>query len=241
MSQGSLMKKVIVISGVTSGVGEELSRTFIDLDWLVVGLARNKEKLKKLTHEFGKNFTAIETDITDENSVAASFKFINNQFKKITLLVNNAAVFKMEKFSQCSFNDINSMIDTNLKGAMYCTLEAVQIMKASSHSARIINVASVAAIHGIKGQAIYCASKFGLNGFAEALNQELIQEGISITTLYPGGINTPLWNETNPYPGENKEEILQPKDVVSVIKYVSELESRIILKNLTIFPSNEWH
>jgi len=235
------MKKVIVISGVTSGVGEELSRTFIDLDWLVVGLARNKEKLKKLTHEFGKNFTGIETDITNEDSVAASFKFINSQFKKITLLVNNAAVFKMEKFSQCSFNDINSMIDTNLKGAMYCTLEAVQIMKASSHSARIINIASVAAIHGIKGQAIYCASKFGLNGFAEALNQELIQEGISITTLYPGGINTPLWNETNPYPGENKEEILQPKDVVSVIKYVSELESRIILKNLTIFPSNEWH
>lgn len=235
------MRKVIVISGVTSGVGEELSRTFIDLDWSVVGLARNKEKLKKLTHELGKNFTGIETDITDENSVAASFKFINSQFKKITLLVNNAAVFKMGKFSQCSFDDINSMIDTNLKGAMYCTLEAVQIMKASKHSARIINVASVAAIHGIAGQAIYCASKFGLNGFSEALNQELIQDGISITTLYPGGIDTSLWNETNPYPGENKEEILQPKDVVSVIKYVSELEARVILKNLTIFPSNEWH
>ena len=108
------MRKVIVISGVTSGVGEELSRTFIDLDWSVVGLARNKEKLKKLTHELGKNFTGIETDITDENSVAASFKFINSQFKKITLLVNNAAVFKMGKFSQCSFDEIVDEIKMNL-------------------------------------------------------------------------------------------------------------------------------
>lgn len=95
----------------------------------------------------------------------------------IDILVNNAAVFKMEEFS---IADIDRIIDTNLKGVMYATLEALSIMKnsESERGSRIVNIASVASLHGIPKQSIYCASKFGLNGFAEALNQEIIKDNI---------------------------------------------------------------
>ena len=69
----------------------------------------------------------------------------------------------------------------------------------------------------------------------------MIDKNISITTIFPGGINTPLWNRDNPYPGNDKEKILQPKDIVDIVEYISKLENRIVLKNLTIFPNNEWH
>ncbi|MDA9048911.1 SDR family oxidoreductase [Gammaproteobacteria bacterium] len=235
------MKKVMVVSGVTGGVGEELASKFIDIGWHIVGLGRNIEKLETLSDHHGKNFTPIRTDISDESSVKEAFNSIKLKFRSIDIMVNNAAIFKNEQFSRCNSSDIKDIIDTNLKGSMLCTLEAINIIKESKKAGRVINIASVAGTHGISGQAIYCASKYGLIGFSEALNQEIIKEGISITSINPGGIDTPLWNEQNPYPGGSKENLLQPNDIVEAIKYIANLDPRIILKNLTIFPSNEWH
>ena len=147
----------------------------------------------------------------------------------------------LKNFAKCSFKDINTIIDTNLKGVMYATLEAIKIMRKTAIASRIVNIGSVASIHGIENQAIYCASKFGLNGFSEALNQEIIRHNISITTLFPGGIDTPLWSEDNPYPGGNTSGLLNAKDIVNIVEMLSSLEPRVILKNMTIFPSNEWH
>ncbi len=235
------MKKNIVISGVSSGLGKELAKKFISLDWNVIGLARNTEILESLSEELGDNFSFYAVDLQDEEGVLSAFDYIDTQLNHIDVIVNNAAVFTMKPFLECDFKDINSIVDTNLKGVMYSTLKAVEIMKKNNKSGRIINISSVAGIHGIENQAIYCASKFGLNGFAEALNQEIIKYNISISTIMPGGINTPLWNEDNPYPGGDTKQLLQCSDIVNTVEYISGLEPRIILKNLTIFPSNEWH
>jgi len=235
------MKKNIVISGVSSGLGKELAKKFVSLNWNVIGLARNTKTLQKLSEELGKNFSSYTVDLQDEVGVISAFDFIESQFSHIDVIVNNAALFTMKPFIECSFEDINSIVNTNLKGVMYSTLKAIEIMKKSNGSGRIINISSVAGVHGIENQAIYCASKFGLNGFAEALNQEIIKYNISISTIIPGGINTPLWNEDNPYPGGDTEQLLQCSDLVKTVEYISGLEPRIILKSLTIFPSNEWH
>ena len=235
------MKKNIVISGVSSGLGKELAKKFVSLNWNVIGLARNTKTLQKLSEELGDNFTSYTVDLQDEAGVISAFDFIESQFSHIDVIVNNAALFTMKPFIECSFEDINSIVNTNLKGVMYSTLKAIEIMKKSNGSGRIINISSVAGVHGIENQAIYCASKFGLNGFAEALNQEIIKYNISISTIIPGGINTPLWNEDNPYPGGDTEQLLQCSDLVKTVEYISGLEPRIILKSLTIFPSNEWH
>jgi len=235
------MKKNIVISGASSGLGKELAKKFVSLGWRVIGLARNAATLEKLSEELGENFTFYAVDLQDEAGVLSAFDFIENQCDHIDVIVNNAAVFTMKPFLDCTFKDINSIVDTNLKGVMYSTLKAIEIMKKNNGSGRIINISSVAGVNGIENQAIYCASKFGLNGFAEALNQEIIRHNISISTIIPGGINTPLWNEGNPYPGGDAGGLLQCSDIVKTVEYISGLEPRIILKSLTIFPSNEWH
>ena len=235
------LNKTIVISGVTSGVGRALAVKFSSLDWKVIGLAKNELKLKELNETLGENFMFLVVDMMNEDAVVKAYRAVESNNSNIDILVNNAAVFKSKEFSKCSFEDINTIIDTNLKGVMYSTLEAIKVMKKSNTSSRIVNIGSVASLHGIENQSIYCASKFGLNGFSEALNQEIIRDNISITTLFPGGINTPLWNETNPYTGGNKSKLLQVDDIVNIVEMISSLEPRVILKNMTIFPSNEWH
>ena len=73
-----------------------------------------------------------------------------------------------------------------------------------------------------------------------SLNQELRKSGIKISTISPGGINTPLWNKNNPYFG-NVNKLLQPLDIAKMIYYISDLSSNVILKDITMFPDCEWH
>ena len=234
------MSKIVVITGATRGIGKALVERFVDIGWRILGLGRDEKELALMRKNLGSKFQGFHLDITKSKDVDKIFDLFENEHESVDLLINNAAIFKMDRFENCSFNDIDSMVDTNLKGAMYCTLRIVKFMKKRKITGRIINIASVASIHGIENQAIYCASKYGLNGLAESLNQELIKDNISITTIYPGGVDTPLWNNKNKYPG-NIKKVLKPNDIVNLVEYISGLEPRVILKNITIFPSNEWH
>ena len=106
---------------------------------------------------------------------------------------------------------------------------------------RIIQVASVAGIRGIEGQASYCASKHGMVGFSDALAQELIPHGIPVATICPGAIDTPLWDpETNPYPGDVSRTI-QPEELVDLVMFVLAQPARTLFKRVVLFPNNEWH
>lgn len=234
--------KVVAITGATSGVGEELVKHFISQNWKVAGLARNVDKLKELEKTLGNNFIGLPTDIRNYEQVKRSFQVIKNLHKSLDILINNAAVFKLDKFINHTKENIDSILDTNLKGTIYCSHTATKIMLKNTNFCRIINIASVAGLHGIENQSIYCASKYGLRGFADVLNQELKNSNISLTTIFPGGINTPLWNEdSNPYPGKNKELILKTNDIVDIIKYIINLKDNIVLKEITLFTTNEWH
>ena len=146
-------------------------------------------------------------------------------------------MLSLQKFvSNALTKEIDDILDTNLKGTIYCTLEAIKKM----NKGRIINISSVSGTHGIKNQAVYSSSKYGVIGFAESLAQELKEKGILISTICPGGINTPLWNESNPYPG-NIEDLITTDDIFNTLNYIINLPDNVIVKTITMFPNCEWH
>lgn len=219
----------VVITGATGGVGNSLTKHFLEKNWEVTALVRDKNKLSE---SHSDNLKCIEVDIKNFESVKKAFGKINN----IDLLINNASVFISKEFKNCNEGDINNIIDTNLKGTMYCTLEALKVMK----KGRIINISSVSGLHGIENQSIYSASKFGLMGFSDSLAQETTRKNILISNICPGGINTPLWNENNKYPG-NVNDIIQSDDITKCVEFIYNLPDNMVLKNITTFPKCEWH
>ncbi len=231
--------KTIVVTGASSGVGLEISRLFVNNGWRVIGLAKSPTKLELLKSELGQRFSCIAVDITLSASVKEAFENIRINAGAIDVLVNNAAVFTMKPFSESTIEDVDRIIDVNLKGTIYCTLNALSLIK--QNGGRIINIGSVAGEHGIKNQTIYCASKFGLNGFADALSQELLVNGISVSTICPGGINTPLWNSGNPYPGGDTTQLLSANDIAKLVEYIASQPRNVVIKKIVTFPSNEWH
>ena len=223
------MNKNVLITGVSSGLGLDLTQKLLELGYNVIGLTRHVQKANKIIG-LNHNLNLIECDISDEKSIKNAFSKIT----KLDFLINNASLFLSKKFTDYKCNEIHKIIDTNLKGTIFCTLESLKIMDGG----RIINIGSVSGLHGIENQTIYSSTKFGLAGFSESLSQEL--KKINVTTINPGGINTPLWNADNPYNGDVNT-LLTTDDIISTILYVMNLKEHVVVKEITIFPKSEWH
>ena len=222
--------KTILITGTSSGVGATIAYDYIEKGWNVIGLARSESLFNY------SNYKHYQVDISNLDMVYKAFEQIADT--KIDILVNNAAIFTMKSFSQTSFDEIGDMVDINLKGAMYVTKFALKNMEQGS---RIFFINSVAGLEELENQSVYCASKHGLTGFAGVLGQELRQRGIKVTSIHPGGIDTPLWNEEIPYPCGDVSKAISPIELVKVIDFVYNSKFNIEYKTIKMFPDTEWH
>jgi len=222
--------KTILITGTTSGVGATIAYDYIEKGWNVIGLARSESLFNY------SNYKHYQVDISNLDMIYKAFEQIADT--KIDILVNNAAIFTMKSFSQTSFDEIGDMVDINLKGAMYVTKFALKNMEQGS---RIFFINSVAGLEELENQSVYCASKHGLTGFAGVLGQELRQRGIKVTSIHPGGIDTPLWNEEIPYPCGDVSKAISPIELVKVIDFVYNSKFNIEYKTIKMFPDTEWH
>ena len=237
----SVQMKSILVTGATRGVGEALTLNFAKKGHVVYALARTRNQLNSLVEECGSDkVIPFEVDVSRKEQVEEAIAAIQRDYGVPDVLINNAGIVENISFAEQSIEMIEKIVDVNLKGALYVTRCVVPGMIARG-SGRIINVSSVAGTRGIPGQATYCASKFGMNGFAETLAQELLAKGILVTTICPGGIDTPLWNpDKNPYPGD-KARIMQPEEIVDLIEYLLDQPEGTLHKKIVMFPTNEWH
>lgn len=235
------MSKIALITGASRGVGEALALRLAEEGWRVAALARSADKLARLAESAAAgSILAVPADVRDSAAVTAAVDRVEAELGPIDALINNAAVVQNIPFAEQSLERLNDIVDINLKGAMYVTHAAIQHM-IPRRSGKIINISSVAGVRGISGQASYCASKHGMNGFADALAQELIPHNIQVATLCPGAIDTPLWDpETNPYPGDVSKTI-QPNEIFDLVVYLLGQPNHTLFKRIVMFPTNEWH
>jgi len=206
----------VIISGASSGVGLKLAEMLSDKH-NVVGLGRRGK--------IASNFEYHSIDYTKD------FNF-DLAPRQIDSIVYCSAQFKSARLVDHTEKDILDMVSVNLTGAILFVRKYIPYMKKDG---RIILVSSVAGLRGQHLQTVYSATKHGLEGFADSLRMEVSQQ---VTTLSPGGINTPLWNAENPYDG-NVDDLLTTEDVANWINYV--MNSDHPVKNITIYPKNESH
>ena len=221
--------KTILITGANNGVGLEATRFFLSTGYNLICISKNNNNLSQI---IDKKLQYFKADI----SSLESLKIIFNQIQKVDFLINCAAIFQSIPFMKQSLESISEIIDVNLKGTLFVSRLCLEKM----NKGRIINISSVSGLHGIENQVVYSSSKHALNGFEDSLNKELIPKGIHVTNINPGGIRTSLWNKNNPYNGDIKR-LLKASDIVDVLNYIVNLNSRIILKSISIFPDNEIH
>ena len=188
--------KIIVITGASSGIGEAAAEEFAKRGANLVLVARNKEKLEQVEKNLEKYFvkTLIQVcDVSDKEQVKQMSEKVIEVFSKIDVLVNNAGFVIYGKVEELSIKDIESQMNTNYFGTIYCTKWFLPYFL-KQDSGHIVNVASVGGSFGIPGIASYSATKFAMLGFSEGLHHELHGTNVGITVVSPIMVRTSLFD-----------------------------------------------
>jgi len=187
--------KVVLITGASSGIGKQTAIEFAKLGSNIILVARRKDKLEQVENELKQfNVTTLicPCDVSKKDQVEIMSKTVLEKFNFVDILVNNAGFAIYGSVLDLSIEEIESQMETNYFGMIYCTKNFLPLMlkKKSGH---VVNVASVAASFGLPGIASYCASKFAMLGFSEGLKHELSGTGVGITVVSPIMVRTPLF------------------------------------------------
>ncbi|MEQ9104523.1 MAG: SDR family oxidoreductase [Rhodothermales bacterium] len=229
-----LTDKVAVVTGASSGLGARFSKDLVAKGAQVFGLARRQDRLDALAEELGPRFTGIVCDVRLEDAVKDAFDRIGD---RVDILINNAGLGKFGPADEMSLETWQQLMDVNLTGVFLCTRAAIPLMRAQNEAdgfgGHILNVASVAGLIGNPNVGAYNVTKYGLRGYSESLFKELRNDGIKVTCIFPGSIETEFFEQAG-VPISNNP--MQAKDVSSTVIHVLEAPDNYLISEVVMRP-----
>jgi 3-oxoacyl-[acyl-carrier protein] reductase len=230
--------KTAVVTGATRGIGLAIACALLERGGRVFICARSREEVDRtvafLETEYGGTVYGAACDVRSYDRVHALFSEVSQAFGKLDILVNNAGIGSHSYVEQMSVDEWNATLETNLSGVFYCCHEALPLLKKNA-GGYIVNIGSLAGKNTFPGAAAYCASKFGLIGFSEALMQEVRYDHIRVSYVMPGSVNTSFGRGGEQDPATTWK--LLPEDVALVVTNLIELDSRALASRVEIRPS----
>jgi NAD(P)-dependent dehydrogenase (short-subunit alcohol dehydrogenase family) len=194
--------KVWFITGASSGIGLEISKSALAAGHKVVATGRDPEKVSKSIRETSEDLLVVKMDVTNTKEIEAAVKSAVNKFTTVDVLVNNAGNFYAGFFEELSPGQMELQLATSLFGPMNVTRALLPVMR-NKRSGHIITISSTAGLVGYEYCAAYSASKFGLEGWMECLAPEVAPFGINTTIVEPGFFRTGLLTPTSTIWAEN--------------------------------------
>jgi len=225
----NLSNKSALVTGGTKGIGRAIAESLIKAGARITITARNEDEIAQAVSQLGDKATGQVCDVRDYNQVKSVFAKLDY----LDILVNNAGVGIFGSVESMSVEDFRAVLETNLFGVFYCCHEAIPLMKKRG-GGYIINISSLAGANPHAEMAAYNASKFGLNGFSEALMQEVRHDNIKVSYIMPGSVNTEFGGDE---PSDQKSWQLQPSDIAQVVMDLLEFPDRALPSRIEIRPS----
>jgi len=224
--------QIAIITGGDRGLGKEIANKLIKNGIKVVVTSRSYE-FNTSCHDFNNQMLIKQhLDVTNESSVTKFFAWVESSKKKSIILVNNAGVGIFKPFAETTLKEWECMIQTNLTGAFLCAREVSKIMLKHG-GGRIINMGSIVEKIPLTNNAAYGASKSGLRGLSNLLNEEYKRDKIRVTHVCLGASYTDIWRDREDF---LKEDMLDPMVVADCIAFLAFLPLSVRLDNIEIFP-----
>lgn len=238
--------RVAVITGASSGIGEATARTLAGQGANVALLARRADRVEALAAELssgGVKALALSADVTDRDAMQAAARRVGDELGGADILVNNAGQMLLGPFGAGQAEETRRMIEVNLLGAM--TAAEVFLDQLKDGGGDLVNVSSVAGRTARKGSAVYNASKWGLNGWSEALRGELLPD-VRVIVIEPGAVDTELTDHITHSTSQGAAqkmyrdvEALHAQDIADIIAFAVGRPRRMSINEVLVRPTKQ--
>jgi NAD(P)-dependent dehydrogenase (short-subunit alcohol dehydrogenase family) len=232
--QSDLAHQVALITGGAGAIGRAIAEGLVKVGAKVVLVDINELRLEQLEQElvakYGLGFVLpVVADAGDGQQVKRAFELALREFGRLDILVNNAAVTQIKPVDALSDEDIDIIIDTNLKGYVKCAREAVKIMKGAGTKGSLLFISSKNGLVGASNKSLYCASKGGELALARALARELGAFGIRVNTICPDAVleGSSLWEDDDYRLGTAKRYNIPEEEIPNYYKNRCALKTNI--------------
>src|SRR6266446_8496155 len=227
--------KHAVVTGGTRGIGRAIAESLLRSGAAVAICGRTRESVDRASAELkqatGGDVLGVTADVSKWDQVELLFKTVQSRFGGLDILVNNAGAGVFRGIQDLTLEDWRSTIDLNLTGVFNCCHYALPLLRKRG-SGYIIQISSLAGINAFAGGAAYNASKFGLNGFSEAIMQDLRYDNIRVSYIMPGSVDT----DFSPRSGRAEWKIA-PQDVAEVVLALLHMPVRTLVSRVEMRPS----
>jgi NADP-dependent 3-hydroxy acid dehydrogenase YdfG len=241
------MKKTVLITGATSGIGESCARKFAAGGFRLIITGRRKERLEALTEELkresGAEVLPLVFDVRNLNEVRSSLGNLPAAWNEIDILINNAGLaVGLSHIQEGDIDDWERMIDTNIKGLLWVT-RTISPGMAERGSGHIINVASIAGKEIYEYGNVYCATKHAVDALSRAMRIDLLKSGVRVTNVAPGLVETEFSlvrfkgdreKAETPYKGLDP---LTGDDVAGVIYFCATTPDHVNINDIVVMPA----
>ncbi len=229
---GFLSGKYAIVTGGTRGIGRAIAEQLLDEGASVAICGRSAPATETAVRELSSRGETIglAADVADPASVEKLFQFAGEKFPGLDIVINNAGVGVFRPVGELSIEDWHKVISTNLSGSFYCSREALPRMKQRG-GGYIINISSLAGKNPFAGGAAYNASKFGLNGFSEAMMLDHRYDNIRVSYIMPGSVSTDFGSS-----GEADWKIA-PNDIADIVMCLLRMPDRTLVSRVEVRPT----
>lgn len=234
--------KTVFITGATSGIGKEIAQALAKKNYRLILCGRNKQVLEQLKNSLDTPVHTCCFDVRDKVAVFEQVAQLPAEFRKIDILINNAGnAHGLATFDKADLEDLEAMIDINVKGLIYVTKAVLPLMPENSES-HIINISSIAGKEIYLNGTTYCASKFAVEALTKGMRIDLLPLGIKVTAIAPGAVETNF--SLVRFKGDSEKanqvysgyEPLTAEDISNSILFAIEQPSHVQIADITILP-----
>jgi 3-oxoacyl-[acyl-carrier protein] reductase len=232
-----MTNKICLVTGATKGIGRAIAKMMLQEGAQVAICGRDQTAVDQavdlLRAETGGKVAGKAADVKNHEDVAGLFRFVDEQFGGLDVLVNNAGVGVFRPVSELSVEDWQLTLETNLSGVFYCCREAFPRFR-SRGAGYVVNISSLAGKNAFAGGSAYNASKFGLNGFSEAMMLDERNDNVRVSYIMPGSVATEFGGHDADSGSDWK---IHSEDVAEIVRTLLLMPERTLISRVEVRPS----
>lgn len=228
------IKRTILVTGASSGIGRAIARNLLQQGHHVIGLSRDRSKFIR---HMG-NFSSVQLDLGRLNGMPQKMHELEQTFPEIDAVVFCAGRGQFGSLEEFSYAQIEDLMTLNFTSQAFLVRALLPSLKRKGHG-DLIFIGSEAALKGSRKGALYCASKFAVRGFTQALREECGKSNVRVCLINPGMVKSAFFEQLSFEPGDEPSNFIEPEDVAEAVSYVLNSRSQIVVDEINLSPLNK--